>query len=81
MVLCPSDVTPCWKATMATTMTTTETHNSPPMQPFGAVAAIEHRLNVPFWSGIAAGAAQAQYWLLRLWQRHGGQCVISAAHW
>jgi hypothetical protein len=26
--------------------------------PFGAAAAIEHRPDVPFWSGVAAGLAQ-----------------------
>ncbi len=30
--------------------------------PFGATAAIEHCPDLPFWSGVAAGAAQAQYW-------------------
>jgi hypothetical protein len=48
--------------------------------PFPANAAIEHRPNVPFWSGIAAGVAQAQYWLLRSWWRQGGRCVIGAMH-
>jgi hypothetical protein len=32
--------------------------------PFGAAAAIEHHPDVPFRSGVAAGTAQAQYWLL-----------------
>jgi hypothetical protein len=32
--------------------------------PFGAAAAIKHCPDVPFWSGIAVGAAQAQYWSL-----------------
>jgi len=29
--------------------------------PFGAAVAIEHRPDVPFWSGVMAGAAQVQY--------------------
>ena len=33
--------------------------------PFGAAAAIEHCPNIPFWSGVAVGVAQVQYWLLR----------------
>jgi hypothetical protein len=32
--------------------------------PFGATAAVEHHPDVPFQSGVAAGAAQAQYWSL-----------------
>ena len=28
----------------------------------GAAAAIEHRPDVPFWSGVAAGPAQVQSW-------------------
>jgi hypothetical protein len=28
--------------------------------PFGAIAAIEYRPDVPFWSGVVAGVAQAQ---------------------
>ena len=32
--------------------------------PFGAAAAIEHRPDETFRSGVAAGAAQAQYWSL-----------------
>jgi len=34
--------------------------------PFGTAVAIEHCLDVPFWSGVTAGAAQAQHWLLHL---------------
>ncbi len=41
--------------------------------PFGAAAAIKHRPDVPFWSGVAAGAAQAQYWSLYLQPRQGGR--------
>jgi hypothetical protein len=48
--------------------------------PFGAAATIEHCLNVPFWSGVVAGAAQAQYWSLHLRQRQGGRCVFDVMH-
>jgi len=41
--------------------------------PFDAAAAIEHRPDVPFWSGIAAGAAQAQYWSLHSRPQQGGR--------
>jgi len=42
-----------------------------PQAPFGTAAAIEHRPDIQFWSGVAAGAVQAQYWLLYLGQRQG----------
>ena len=41
--------------------------------PFGAATAKEHCLTVPFWSGIAAGVVQVQYWLLRSRRWQGGQ--------
>jgi len=41
--------------------------------PFGAAAATEHRLDVPFWSGIAAGPAQVQYWSLHSQPQERGQ--------
>jgi len=41
--------------------------------PFCTAAAIEHRPDVPFWSGVVAGAAQAQYWSLYSQPRRGGQ--------
>jgi hypothetical protein len=41
--------------------------------PFGAAAAIEHRPDVPFWSGVAAGLAQVQYWSLHLPLRQRGR--------
>jgi hypothetical protein len=41
--------------------------------PFGAAAAIEHRPDVPFWSGVAAGLAQVQYWSLHLRLRQRGR--------
>jgi hypothetical protein len=41
--------------------------------PFGAAAAIEHCPDVPFWSGVAAGAVQAQYWLLHSRTQQGGR--------
>jgi hypothetical protein len=52
--------------------------------PFGAAAAIEHCPDVPFWSGVAAGAAQVQYWSLHLRPRQGGRresarCVNDAS--
>jgi hypothetical protein len=40
--------------------------------PFGTAAAIEHFLNVPFWSGFVVGVVQVQYWSLRLQQWQGG---------
>jgi hypothetical protein len=41
--------------------------------PFGTAAVTVHCLDVPFWSGVSAGAAQVQYWLLRSQPRQGGQ--------
>jgi hypothetical protein len=41
--------------------------------PFGTAAAKKYCPNALFWFGIVAGAVQAQYWLLRSWQRQGGQ--------
>jgi hypothetical protein len=41
--------------------------------PLGAAAVIEHRPDVPFRSGVAAGLAQVQYWSLHLRLRQRGQ--------
>jgi len=41
--------------------------------PFGAAAAVEHRPDVPFWSGVAAGVVQAQYWSLHFRQQRIGR--------
>ena len=40
------------------------------LAPFGAAAAIEHRPDVPFWSGVAAGAGR----------RNIGCCILDAAN-
>ncbi len=42
--------------------------------PLCAAAAIEHhQQDVPFRSGVAAGAAQVQYWSLHSRPRQGGR--------
>ena len=51
--------------------------------PFGAAAATEHRPDVPFWSGIAAGPAQVHYWSLlrdRGKEDDENQCDASTTH-
>jgi len=45
---------------------TTSKHHS-------ASAATEHCPGVPFWSGVVAGLAQVQYWLLHLRPRQRGR--------
>ena len=35
--------------------------------------AIKHRPDVTFWSGVAAGVAQVQYWSLHSQPRQGGR--------
>jgi len=72
MVLCPDKMTPCSKVGFCQREEGCIRGLFALLQaPFGAAAAIEHRPDVPFWSGIAADAAQVQYWLLhsRLRQR------------
>ena len=74
MVLCPDDIAPFSKAIFSTqrrlhrgVSCTSSKHI------FGAATATEHCQDILFWSGIVAGAAQVQYWLLHLRPRRIGQ--------
>ena len=74
---CPDNMTPCRKAIL---LMRRRLHRGGYLHllqaPFGAAAAIEHRPNVMFQSGVVGDAAQAQYWLLHSWWWQGGQCVL-----
>jgi hypothetical protein len=47
---------------------------------FGSAVAKKHHPSAPSWSGVAAGAAQAPYWLLPLQQGQRCQCDASMMH-
>jgi hypothetical protein len=62
LVLCPDNMTPCLKAIFLTRRWLQRGAICTSSQaPFGAAAAIEHCPDVPFRSGVTAGAAQVQY--------------------
>ena len=70
MVLCPDDMTPCPKVIFVDAKKVASGGYFHLLQaPFGAATAIEHRPDVPFWSGVAAGVAQAQYWSLKFHEK------------
>jgi hypothetical protein len=47
---------------------------------FGAAVAKKHRPCAPFWSGVAAGAAQVPNWSLPLQKWRRCQCDVSMMH-
>ncbi len=84
LVLCPDDMIPCPGDFVDAKKIASGGYLHLLQASFGAAAAIEHRPDVPFWSGVAASAAQAQYWSLHSRPQQGGRwesvwCVNDAS--
>jgi hypothetical protein len=65
MVLCPDNMAPCPNVTLSNFVDAKKVASRCYLHLlqalFSTPVAIEHRPDIPIWSGIVAGAAQAQY--------------------